>query len=236
MKKIYHHLPAFAILLLAILFSGSDSISMKDGYYYWYKGEKHPLYLKSEKRFILFSEAPDTSELTVKLGLDAMQIQDLHKFVWSNTLVSYNYDAQEEVREETYWTVLTNLSDELDLATLDIVYEAPFFTAANGTELGLSHLFYVKLFKAEDIIELEKLARRNHVKILGNNVFMPLWYTLACEKSSKGNALAMANLFYESGLFSASQPDLMEDDLAYCVNDPFLTISGTFRTPDRQGE
>lgn len=47
MKKIYHHLPAFAILLLAILFSGSDSISMKDGYYYWYKGEKHPLYLKA---------------------------------------------------------------------------------------------------------------------------------------------------------------------------------------------
>jgi len=51
---------------------------------------------------------------------------------------------------------------------------------------------------------------------------MPLWYTLSCDRFSEGNALQMANLFYESDLFFSSQPDLMENDLTLSVNDPFF--------------
>jgi len=38
---------------------------------------------------------------------------------------------------------------------------------------------------------------------------MPLWYTLSCSKNSAGNALEMANLFYESNLFSAIDIDFL---------------------------
>jgi hypothetical protein len=48
------------------------------------------------------------------------------------------------------------------------------------------------------------------VEIVGNNGFMPLWYTLSCSKNSKGNALEMANTFYETGFFS----NVAEGDLS----------------------
>jgi hypothetical protein len=38
---------------------------------------------------------------------------------------------------------------------------------------------------------------------------MPLWYTLSCSKNSTGNALEMANLFYESKLFSVTEVDFL---------------------------
>jgi hypothetical protein len=75
----------------------------------------------------------------------------------------------------------------------------------------------------DDINVLESFASENNVEILGNNKFMPLWYTLACTKSSAGNALKMANLFYESGKFSAAEPDLMVDDLPQCVDDEYFS-------------
>lgn len=40
------------------------------------------------------------------------------------------------------------------------------------------------------------------------NEFMPLWYTLSCDNESAGDALQMANEFYESGLFEFAEPDL----------------------------
>jgi hypothetical protein len=38
-----------------------------------------------------------------------------------------------------------------------------------------------------------------------------------------GNAMEMANLFYESGRFSSAEPDLMVDDLPMCVDDDYFT-------------
>lgn len=51
---------------------------------------------------------------------------------------------------------------------------------------------------------------------------MPEWFVLSCDNESKGNALEMANSFYESGLFAAAEPDLMEDMLIQCVNDTYF--------------
>ena len=64
-----------------------------------------------------------------------------------------------------------------------------------------------------------ELASINKVDIIGNNEYMPLWYTLSCSKESTGNALELANKFYETNLFEASEPDLMSDDTPNCVND-----------------
>jgi subtilisin family serine protease len=83
-------------------------------------------------------------------------------------------------------------------------------------------LFYLKLNKAEDLNILENMAKENGITILGNDKYMPLWYLLSCSKESKGNAMQMANLFYESRLFASSQPDLMTDDRPLCVNDTYF--------------
>lgn len=105
----------------------------------------------------------------------------------------------------------------------DIIYDAPYFVAEDGTELGLSHLFYVKLFKEKDVDVLTNLALDNNVSLIGNNEYMPLWYTLSCSNNSTGNALELANKFYETGRFDAAQPDLMSNDLISCVNDQYFS-------------
>lgn len=81
----------------------------------------------------------------------------------------------------------------------------------------------MKLKNGDDINKLTELAHSNNVEIIGNNEYMPLWYTLACTKKSKGNALELANKFYETNLFAESQPDLMSNDLIFCVNDPIFS-------------
>jgi subtilisin family serine protease len=104
----------------------------------------------------------------------------------------------------------------------EIIYNVPFFSNSQNEDIGLSHLFYVKLNKKEDLKILDELSLTHNVEIIGSNKFMPLWYTLSCTKRSTGNALTMANLFFETGLFSASEPDLMVDDILQCVDDTFF--------------
>ena len=53
---------------------------------------------------------------------------------------------------------------------------------------------------------MEKLAKEYNVGIIGRFSEMPLWYAVACTKESKGNALEVANSFYESGLFEEASP------------------------------
>ena len=36
------------------------------------------------------------------------------------------------------------------------------------------------------------------------------WYTLTADKNSLGDAMKMANFFYETELFKASEPDIIK--------------------------
>ncbi len=113
-----------------------------------------------------------------------------------------------------------------ELARIDksmISYQGPCFYSSSGKRLGLSHFFYVKLSDTSGFDDLQRLASEYDVDIIGNNSFMPLWYLLGCNTDSRIDALKMANLFYETGLFASSQPDLIEEDLSLCpTNDTFF--------------
>ena len=197
-------------------------------HYYWYKGEKVKLSIVENKKFILFKHTNETSIMDYLSNLSTKPI--FEKVVLSSKIVSH----PKRITEDLMWTTISSqdrLSNEPD-----ILYEAPYFLSEDGKELGLSHLFYVKLKSEEDLPLLEKTAESNVVEIIGNNEYMPLWYTLSCTKASKSNALDMANLFYETGLFDSSQPDLMSDDIPNCVNDPyFATYQWNLRNTGQSG-
>lgn len=188
-------------------------------HYYWYKEEKYPLTVDYNKRYLLLDEYHNTDELARRLRIGKSQIEEIRSFSPGTTLISHpsNQDAQKKY----YWTILSDVTEEVDLSPVDFVYEAPFFRTEKNAEVGLSHLFYVKLHAPDDLSILEEYAQNNRVRILGHNSFMPLWYILSCDKDSKGNALKMANYFYESGFFSAAQADLMED-VSLFSEDTFL--------------
>lgn len=54
--------------------------------------------------------------------------------------------------------------------------------------------------------QLEELAKENAVTVTGADKFLEGWYYLACTNYLKGNALEMANFFYDSGMFTTSSP------------------------------
>lgn len=146
----------------------------------------------------------------------------------SNVVNTLNPYQKKKRGEENNWSIIeVKENKNADFPTSElpgyILYESPFFLSKKGAEAGLSHLFYVRLYKEEDVSLLKVFAGESNVEILGNNKFMPLWYTLACTKKSAGNALEMANLFYESGEFSAAEPNLMVNYSPTCVNDEYFS-------------
>ena len=190
------------------------SLSFTD--YYWYNGQKIGINKLNNKKYILFDE---NNENTLK-SYSATTL----KFVKEPQLLQLSNKIMKKKLQSSpknlKWATIETTASSPTLTKLNgIIYEAPYFQTENGTEVGLSHLYYVKLKSDKDVSKLMELASINKVDIIGNNEYMPLWYTLSCSKESTGNALELANKFYETNLFEASEPDLMSDDTPNCVND-----------------
>ena len=189
-------------LILLWFFSVSFGSIYGQEFYYWAYGEKYPLELYPEKHYVVVET---DSKQAISQGLKIAQVK-VEEIQVSSLTQAINRSNNNSSDNHIKWTVV---SDRLSKAQLnnskDIIYSAPFFKV-NGKELGLSNYFYVKLKKASDIILLEEMAKENKIEIIGNDSFMPLWYVLSCSKISNGNALVMANLFYESGSFEEAQP------------------------------
>jgi subtilisin family serine protease len=185
--------------------------------YYWYKGNKVPLNKIHNKKFLLIDQVQKVDNLKELLKVDKVKIEKYDK-VYLSQNIKLNDKNKHDIMQ---WAVISDsLIINKNFEDLKIIaYESDFYETNNGIKAGLSHLFYVKLKDEKDTTILKKLAIKNKVKIEGCNKFMPLWYTLSCSKKSKGNALEMANQFYDTGLFLASEPDLMTDDQPTCVND-----------------
>ncbi len=190
--------------------SSTRAVEITD--YYWYQGKKIGLNKNENKKFILFRQ-----EDVMKLNANFANF----KFTDSPSEVKISPKVKNS-KATTLGSSLMWASIETSESLMkysEILYEAPYFTTENGYELGLSHLFYVKLKAEEDIDILTEMATKLNVEIIGNNEYMPLWYTLGCTKSSKGNALELANIFYESKSFADAHPDLMTTIITSCVND-----------------
>lgn len=187
--------------------------------HYWYRGEKIGINKNESMHFVLF-EASDATALS---QMPNVQFVEQPQAVVLSSLIRDSSSAMAATSQnELMWAVVATTSAQSALP--NVIYEAPFFTTSDEKEVGLSHLFYVKLKQSADLNQLTPLASANHVEILGNNEYMPLWYTLACTNESQGNALEMANAFYETGKFDSCQPDLMcDDDLFAIVNDPLYS-------------
>lgn len=205
MKNKYKYKYAFLTLalMLNVIISHSET-------YYWNNGKKIPLEIIDTKKFIIFDlENKDSSDVFAKFSEKSIKIKSIKAKEYSD-------------EKNNKWAIVEkSFLNQLKKDDFNIKYEGSFFYNPNKIEAGLSHIFYVKLRKMEDMESLEILAKDNNVTILRNNKYMPLWFTLACSKESKGNALEMANMFYESKLFASSEPNLMLKDMRSCGNDTY---------------
>ena len=201
----------FALALLLILFGSTDAQDT----YFWRNNQKQSLHTSYNIMYVLTQNSADTSLITKQLEGIGIQYFPFEKV--SVGIPGYESDC--------YWSVAF-LNDKNGISIDNAHYTAPFFYTENEELVGLSHLFYVRLHNLEDTIVLKEKALEKGVKILGNNLYRPLWFTLACSNQSSGNAMEMANYFYETGLFANAEPDIMIPDLSLsvkedtpCVND-----------------
>ncbi len=181
--------------------------------FYYYDGKKIELTEIKGKEFVLI-ESEKRANLSSFIKRSGITANPLRKVILPNTINRINTLTNVSNYEWTISTGITKLSDTFS----QTIYTSPFYKL-NGEEVGISHFFYVKLKNERDIDQLIKLAENHRVTIIGNNKYMPLWYHLMCTNSSSGNALDVANIFYETGLFEVSEPDIMSERKLYCNND-----------------
>lgn len=202
-----------------LLLSFCLNIAIAQDNYYWANGQKYALELSNEDQYVLFKG--NNRELVAQnLRISPQEILTLERLTFTKTIVNRRLNTFID-EANLYWGFVSRKLDKENINSSEIIYAAPSYRF-NGNLVRLSNFFYVKLKQEQDVKILEKLADENGVTIIGNNSFMPLWFILSCDKNSKGTALEMANLFYESGNFSNSEPDLMVDYGANCRNDTFF--------------
>jgi hypothetical protein len=122
-------------------------------HYYWYKGNKIPITINTTKSYILF-ESSDEANLQLPLlnsksGLSAAKVT-----------LSSRLQLQDATRsaanDNLYWAEVATA--DVNAQDKALVYSAPYFKTSDGADLGLSHLFYVKVKSIRDVRILTTLA------------------------------------------------------------------------------
>ncbi|MBI9066172.1 MAG: S8 family serine peptidase [Salinivirgaceae bacterium] len=199
----------FLLILPLISFAQSD--------YYYYKGNK--IYLNLDKKFLYISAENNFQKTSIN-DLNFKQFELEAENVSINGIINKWSELEFEIEpSNTEYYQKINILRNND--KIDVVL--PSFTSVeNGERIGLSSFFYVKLKQNADLATLQTIANNKNVVIVEQNQFMPLWYTLKCTKTTIENSLEIANYFFETGLFSASVPDLLTYNDLLCSSDPFF--------------
>ena len=184
--------------------------------YYWYHDEPYYLNENSHKYFILVKDI-DTAQIKYYLQSNLYEFDNFQKFtnIWSADFGGINY----------CWTFVrcNNSFDTTGYGKM-LEYFAPVYTEpTTGIPVNLSNLFHVKLNSLSDTTILKQMANSNGVIVMGRNKYMPLWYTLFCNKNSSQRSLSMANYFYGSGNFATAEPDFMGNNDVCCVSDTYFS-------------
>lgn len=211
--------------MIILVFWGSSTL-MSQQYHYYHQGDQIPLELNTEYAYLHLDGIESPAELKFLIG-DA-EVTRFGIYNPSQTLEELPNMVREKAGETWAEIRFPNKMGErgyfrkLDEITSkdEVLHGTPYFAKGFDEKIGLSDLFLVKLQKMGDPEALYEFADKNDVVLIGRNRFMPEWYTLSVTPKTKGNAIDMANLFYESGQFAESQPDLMVDEM-HCVNDAF---------------
>lgn len=181
--------------------------------YYYYKSNK--VYVSIDKSALTISTFEEFQKQSLtSLNLKYFDLQNDVSQPINSTLKYATIEFQSEPNNTEYLQKITSIKNVSGIRT---VY--PNFIGKNGIKIGLSDYLYVKLKNSNDYSILHQKAIDFDLEIIGQNEFMPLWYTLRCTHNTIDNSLQVANTLYETELFASSIPDLMTDDLL-CSNDP----------------
>ena len=179
--------------------------------YYWNEGNQVTTE-KDYSKYYIFHYSKDLYDL--------LQTEAYSKNVLSNGEVGsvgcvYREGMEQKLQGSYFATINSVILDEI-LQKYDVPYYSPYYKFERHTN-PVSNFFYVKLKSEDDVALLEQQAEQSHVEIVGNNEFMPLFYTLICFDSKNGTSIECGNKIYESGDFQAVSYDIMNSIIPLSV-------------------
>lgn len=199
-------------------------LAQQSEYYYYYKGERIALTVDSTRLYVVtegeFQPQSAARANTVKYNIS----KSVRSYVYNNVVP---LQKQRTTTPEVYFSTV-DVSEGLTASQYDVLIEnvkaekdvwqvLPSFTI-DGNRVDITNNFYVKLKSYDDFEDLQQMAIQQGFEIVGSNEFMPLWYTLSCNTDSPKNSIEAANLFYSSGLFECSEPEIISYNVL-SVND-----------------
>lgn len=186
------------------------------GDYYWGSNGRIPITKSADKVWVLFKEDNGIMRSSIqKVGISSIQnIQDY-------SLVIQSDERSNEAPANLKYGI-GEIKDASSLSKLEsVVYVAPYYKLEDDKEYPLTNIFYVELKDPNDLSKLEEMADENNVHVVGEIPLTGNAYILTCTKDSNGNALEMANQFYESGMFLSSTPEFISISIE-SVNDTYF--------------
>lgn len=102
-------------------------------------------------------------------------------------------------------------------------------------DYGVTNRFLVKLNNINDYVLLMQYANSYNVESVAESS-LPLWYILTCSSNTYGNALSLANIFYESSQFAAAEPEHAGVLMHTCVNDTLFNRQWYLNNTGQNGD
>jgi len=189
--------------------------NVQTAYYYSSIGSKIYITEKADCKYVVFDnsimdEFSSPIQLSYFLGCDLANIQYCY-FPLDTEAIKFR-------------CICATVNDNVVSAYEDyVLYSAPYYNTSDQSEVGVSNIFRIKLKAPDDYDVLSSFAEENEAYII-KECMVPLWYSLSCTSNSEYNALELANLAYETGLFDIVDVEFIDniqiESNTYEYNDP----------------
>lgn len=181
-------------------------------YFYYYKDKKKSLELSTEKIVVKFKK-----EISLESKMKAINITAKISPLSEKHLHRNNFVIA-ELAENTTTNEIRQIISELNKNN-DIEYANPYYMYSDSILIGLTNQFIVKLENGAFYLELEELVNSTRTNIDKQDKYDKNIYIISTNKNSTGNALEIANYFYETGKFEFSEPVFLKK-AKLCTYDP----------------
>lgn len=212
--------------IIIIFLLTSHMLSAQNNFYY-YQGEKIPLKISRDKILVKFKK-----EMPLESKRSAVSITSKIKPI-SEKNIHRNNLVIAELAENTTENELKQVITELN-KNKNILYANPYYAYSDSILIGLTNQFTVKLKNTTTYLELEALINLTKTTIDKQDKYDKNIYIIGANKNSTGNALEIANYFYETGKFEFSEPSFLKKAKLY-TNDQFYSQQWSLENTGQNG-
>ena len=219
MRQLLNLLTFFFLIMTVIAACNKDSDEFRaedyDGYY-WSEGKKIPLQKMNNKFYVMFY-SENENKLYEELAMSNLTLSDVsmemkyYRPLDITNVVKPTFDIFDKFGNCKFANIYGSY-EKVVAALNHTLYWTPYYKNNDGLELWVSYLINVELKPGASWAQLKRLAGKYNLEWIEQESYSRRQYTLFCNNQSKGNALQIANLFHNSGLFDYVRPPIFKSE------------------------